>query len=777
MDTKEIFDAEPLSAGQFLSETGQGLYIPPYQRNYSWEFAKVSRLIDDVAHGLEQMKSMSDSICFLGTVIALRDSNYVTVEPMYRREVPAKVMTIIDGQQRLTTLLLALTILHEEIRLRAAKVRAEDAAGKWLQNQSQDVTGRLLVTFEEDRRYGDGHYRYFPRAIRAYYDVWSRQEGEAKYISPIGHYLYSYTGHARSSEASKAYRHQPLSADSSDEPNAESHRHFHRTWEQLRRLLRRRADAVPVDEPDEMPLLGGKDLIASRNLQDGLFNGPLAEDVLEGLDNEAYRPLCSLIILANYVLLRVTVAVVTAKREEYGFDMFEALNTTGEPLTAIETFKPRVIREEGLSAWKTSASKASFDRIEAYLDKKGGESTDKRQNATSSILIPFALAQNGDKLSKRLTMQRNFLRRTYDEVSSLDNKRNFMALLTQVVVFLAGPWQDPHEVNRLESSRLAAEAAVSIAAVAGGNHDVVIAPLSRYFAAYRLSETDSARSERAHEFLLAARTTAAFYALWRGAHGGTTGIDAVWRKAMLGDGDTYVGLARRQGPAEEVPPVADLQSYLRRQLEGAQILQREQWVRKAATQPLGSYSSLARFLLLAASHDSTADVSVPGLVLRGRSGLLPMLDLARWEEASTFTVEHIAPEEPDPHSEWDTKIYDTPGMVHCLGNLTLLPHRENASVSNRSWPVKRILYRAYSSSTLQEADELLVAAANEGHVIGKSSVDIVQEATYLPLLQAISTRTDAWDSDFVMVRSQRIADLAWQSLSGWLGIASPAPAG
>src|SRR4051794_26952622 len=98
METKEIFDAAPLSVGQFLSETGQGLYIPPYQRNYSWELAKVRRLVDDVAHGLDQMMAMEDSICFLGTVIALRDMNYITVEPVFRQMVPAKVMTIIDGQ-------------------------------------------------------------------------------------------------------------------------------------------------------------------------------------------------------------------------------------------------------------------------------------------------------------------------------------------------------------------------------------------------------------------------------------------------------------------------------------------------------------------------------------------------------------------------------------------------------------------------------------------------------------------------------------------------------
>ena len=46
---------------------------------------------------------------------------------------------------------------------------------------------------------------------------------------------------------------------------------------------------------------------------------------------------------------RVQVVVVSASKEEYAFDMFESLNTTGEPLTAFETFRPRVIEIEGVT--------------------------------------------------------------------------------------------------------------------------------------------------------------------------------------------------------------------------------------------------------------------------------------------------------------------------------------------------------------------------------------------------------------------------------------------
>lgn len=769
METKEIFDAAPLSVGQFLSETGQGLYIPPYQRNYSWEVAKVRRLVDDVSHGLEQMMNMEDSICFLGTVIALRDMNYVTVEPVFRQMVPAKVMTIIDGQQRVTTLVLLTTLLHEEIRLRSARLEpGSGGAETWLHNQSRDVVGRLAMTFEEDMRYGDADFRYYPRVIRAYYDVWSRNNGEAKYLSPIGHYLHQYAAHTRGPEAGRPYKHEPLTAEQSDEPNAEAHQHLAKMRGNVRSLLRRLANNEQ-DDGDETYLPGGDALASNDKLQNGLFNSLLTDDVKEGLAERDFQALCRLVILANYLLLRVTVAVVTAKREEYGFDMFEALNTTGEPLTAIETFKPRVIQAEGLVDWKTSPSKVSFDRVDAHLDRQGSGSTDKRQSATSALLIPFALAQDGKRLGKRLNEQRQYLRTSYDEHSAPDGKRAFMATLAQVVAFSDGPWAAAREVEDLQSSELAKQAALGVAALERGGHDIVIAPLSRYYAAYRLTTGEGERAEKLREFLEAARTCAGFYGLWRAGQSGTGGIDDVWRTAMQGDG-TLKPLARKQGRLEDVPPVADLRKFLQERLT-AKLGDRDSWIRRASVQPIAGYNALTRFLLLAAGNDTVPDEASPGLVKRGRDGIAPLLDLARWNDESSLTVEHVAPQNPADGANWDRAIYDTPDMVNCLGNLTLLPVKENASVGNRDWTLKRLLYRCYSSSTLDEADALLTQAAAEGLEISEDSQQIVQKARYLPLVKALSEHEAEWDAAFVATRSERLAGLAYDTLATWLGIA------
>ncbi|XVV02471.1 GmrSD restriction endonuclease domain-containing protein [Actinosynnema sp. CA-248983] len=764
METREIFDAAPFAVSQFLSETGLGLYIPPYQRNYSWDVSKTRRLVDDVAHGLNQLPEMSDSICFLGTVIALRDLEYITVEPIYRPQVPAKVMTIIDGQQRLTTLLVLTTILHEEVRVRAHRLNRNDPGAAWLKDQAIDVAARLQMCFEEDMRYGQESYRFYPRMIRAYYDAWSRNSSEAHYKSPIGHYLHHYGAICRSEGNPRAYTHEPLTAEESDESNAEAHRHLVRVRNDLRKIIRKliKVQTDGEEEEEESRLPSSRVLIDSQIMQHALFNSELSEEVRIALLNPAFEPLTRLIVFANYFLQRVTVAVVTAKREEYGFEMFEALNTTGEPLTAIETFKPRAIRTEGLSDWKNSPSKKSFDLVDAFLDREGSSTADKRQSATSTLLTPFALAQSGEKLSKRLNDQRRYLRRAYDEEVDQEAARDFLQLLAQVGRFIDGPWRTQEGLPESNEARTAAISGLALAALREGNHDIVIAPLARYWASFRLASDNV--YERGLQFLEVTQACVAFYALWRGAHSGTAGIDDIWRRAMSGDEDSGLCIARNNRHLTDVPEPELVKLYLRKQLQKEALWDRDAWTRRAAENPIYTISQpLTRLLLLAASHNSTPDDADPGLIVRGRPGLLDMMTLDRWRDQTTLTVEHIAPR-INNDNDWKGELYEAPQTINLLGNLTLLPRVENASAGNRSWQLKRLIYRALSAATVDEADSLLAQARESGISLGEASEQVARSAHHLPLVAALSRYDQEWQVDIVKRRSERLAGLAWDTL-------------
>ncbi|GGV54106.1 hypothetical protein GCM10010293_67820 [Streptomyces griseoflavus] len=770
METREIFDAAPRAVAEFLSETGQGLYIPPYQRAYSWEPAKVKRLIADVSHGLEQTAEFEDSICFLGTVIALRDLQYTTVEPIDRPMVPPKVMTIIDGQQRLTTLLLLTTVLHEEISVRARRLpRNGGEARDWCYNQAIDVTSRLTDTFEEDMRYGEGDFRYYPRMVRSYHDVWSRDAGRAKYDSPIGYYLHQYGRYARDEESTKDYRHIPFAEGEAADANAQAHRGLEAIRTLLRRTLRNAVSTSRNAREDEVEILSAGAIGESSKLQEALFNSPFPASVVEAAkDDERIGSLLRLIVFANYLLNRVTVAVVTAKREDYGFDMFEALNTTGQPLTAIETFKPKAIQNEGLSSWNGSESYNYFDTVEKYLDRSS--SADQRQTATSNILIPFALLHDGTRLSKRLSEQRRYLRTAFDKEAGQAGRRTFLHSLAEVTRFVSGPWGAPGNLPEHSDDELHLQAELCLQVLREAKHDIVIAPLTRYFAAHQLS-TEEQIDKRAHEYLTAVRAVGAFFALWRGAFGGTHGIDNIYRKLMAHDPQTNGARFARFGQKLTiVPPAEDMLRFLRQQLQSEGIAEKNQWVAKAAATPVYSSSRhLTKLLLLAASNDSAPDEERRGLVIRGRDGLLSTLNLDRWTDAGFSSIEHVAPQNAGVNG-WDPKIYEDSATIHVLGNLTLLPKVENSLASDRSWELKRLMFRALSAKTVEEAERTLALASHEGISLGDGAEAIIRRARHLPLVSSLAQRDEDWKEEFIRERSERLCSLAWDSLAPWLDL-------
>ena len=115
---KEIFEAQSKSLRELLSDNGLGLYLPPYQRPFGWQKDKVEKLLGDTLHGLRNLCEAPDSFTFVGTVITIHDVNHTTVQPIVKSEVPSKVLTVIDGQQRLSALLLLLICSHSLIRQR-----------------------------------------------------------------------------------------------------------------------------------------------------------------------------------------------------------------------------------------------------------------------------------------------------------------------------------------------------------------------------------------------------------------------------------------------------------------------------------------------------------------------------------------------------------------------------------------------------------------------------------------------------------------------------------
>lgn len=85
----------------FLSSNKTQFVIPVYQRNYDWSTVQCKQLLDDIL----QVGSCTDmNVHFIGSIVYVHDDVYTSSK--------IKELTIIDGQQRLTTLTLIYVALY-----------------------------------------------------------------------------------------------------------------------------------------------------------------------------------------------------------------------------------------------------------------------------------------------------------------------------------------------------------------------------------------------------------------------------------------------------------------------------------------------------------------------------------------------------------------------------------------------------------------------------------------------------------------------------------------
>jgi hypothetical protein len=779
MEAKDIFEANSKTVRELLSERGLGLYIPPYQRPYGWDRDKVSKLVEDTLHGYAMLLESEESFTFLGTVITIHDINYTTVQPIVRQDVPGKLLTVIDGQQRLTTLLLVCLALHNNINLAHSKLLKSQKAEEWspallwLDGQARRVMEELAATFFERQAYGDSPL--YPRMIRSFDDQWSRSVQLAKYESPIANLIAKYVATLTEDKISE-FKPQKR------EHRIEGEDALVERYVQLSKIFKPIATgATRKEELEELPTT--EEIISAKKLQQALLNHEFPTEVIDELKSEElsqeYSGLLHLILLAGYLLNRVAVTVVRGKNEDYAFTVFESLNTTGEPLTAYETFKPRVVSAETLAQFEQSESRRCLGVVSDYLS--GFKVGDRLQAATSDLLIYFAAAETGKKLSKRLADQRRYLKEEFERYEDDKEQRiAFVAHLRDVATFIQHSWEFDNKTPSL--ANLPVDATTDAVKLCLSyfrelKHTVVIAPLVRFYSA-AIAASDSERAKKISDFEAAIKAMTAFSALWRASHRGTANIDQEYRE-ILSSVNSLTGLPalarkNRSGSASDVAePAVDivrLKQELRARLTNPNkggLVDRDQFISDASQIPAHSNSRpTARFILLAAYHDAIADPSGNGLIIQGKQFSSTCLTYEGFTDERHLSLEHIAPQ--TSNSGWGEDIYLNRENIHRLGNLVLVQSEANSSLSNRPWDVKRVLYKALGASSHEEAETILTAAADVGIKIPTSTQQLAQMSSHMPHLSALGSCEQEWSIDFIDLRSRRLLGLAWDRLIPWL---------
>lgn len=806
LEIKDIFSAESKSISQFLGERGQGLYIPSYQRPYTWGKQELTKLITDTIHGFKlfsESNSESEATAtFIGSIIAIHDTTNATVIPANKSGLPNKVMTIIDGQQRLTSLIMLIICLYIKIEkgfisrfsgkdnaINQPEFSEENSHLSWLFKNCIDVMDKLSQCVSEKQSFGVGLFKWYPRMTRSYEDTWHRERAE--YTSPIAEYIYKFTEKTINPENS-----EPLfelkeieefeklinSVKGKPKNNKET---FLNGALILKKLINTFYESSSEDsdnsEMDEVPSFDviSKALSSDASLSSLLSDRDVPNKVIELLsdntkENKEFNSLVRLIIFSYFVLNRISLTVITAKNEEYAFDIFESLNTTGAPLTALETFKPKIISWKGQEKYNGSDAQILFDSVTEYI-----ESLPKKDKNTSEFLISFALAFSGKKLTSRINEQRLYLKGEFDN-SPDEIKLDFLTVMADTANFYSTVWKQNTFFKDLENISISKteldEVKLCLNVLSDLNHTIVLPLLSRYYGRFVHSESDQ---QKLKDFLDLIKVVTSFFFFWRTSRTTTDSIDAKHRNLMKNgfiDSDRslvlFNGLAAKctkENGKNDLPDITTLKLAFKEILnKDGKIKSKEDWIAKASSLPLYSISKqFTRFMLLAAEDKTVIDEKNPYLRRKGKEGLDSYFTSDSWNDELYKTIEHIAPESPVHWAE--NNIYtENQDLVDSIGNLTLLPMIENAVISNANWETKRLCYKILASKTQETAEELAKDLDDKFKGEVKKIQKASQSTKYLVFAEAISNYEGNWNKDSVKERGERICELAWDKVYSWL---------
>ena len=748
MTPQQDFQHSAPTFGELIGRQGLCFYVPMYQRGFTWGSDQIERLFEDLFAGTDRVAAGDNPSTFLGSVIFFADT--YAVDPKNANALPTQVFHVVDGQQRLTTLLLLCSSLMRAAHQVLAELEATQVADScpdptttWLREILQAVLRRLLGALHYDDGRGESGYCFKPRMIRQASDIWGNTATDARYESDIAWYL-----HAIATARAETSAYEPVAVS--------PHRpHLGLALEAIESALA----AIQTGDID-CAALSELTFVTSDEACGRLLGRPERAPVEPSSFSELQRRSARLATIASFLLGHVKVIEVLAPNEEYAFTLFEPLNTTGQPLTPIETLKPLVVQAEGgSSSFLGSLSAGHLGAVDRYLleDLEPAQ----RARRLDALITSFALVERGEKIGRVLLDQRSFLRRSYEPVAGMDlqGKRAFSHGLATTANFLNDVWDDDSPSMALLGDE---RTHLCLKVLTATRHTIAIPLLVRYYE--RADETKAGSDIEIFQQVL--RSVTAFWTLWRTARTTTSGIDTAHRR-LISEGDVETNLpclTRAETSHEDLPNAVEVQGALRGVLvRKLKITCDEDWVNMVGAQSVyQTEKALARYLLLLAHDGAIEDPESPGHCRRGAGGYAPTLNVATWK--AHYTIEHMAPQSFNAaDATYERAIYDD-GLVDRLGNLLLLPAGINQIIRNRPWPAKRAIYQVLSSADPDERKDGLHSAGLTA--IGRKAKDLIESGDYMPFCQFVGSLPpdEPLSVDFVRKRTRILARLAWDRL-------------
>ena len=739
----------------------EGFYVPLYQREYTWEASNISQLFDDLFQGVQGLCDNSNAATFLGTTILLsKRDNSMTVKPSEKRAEPTAVQIVVDGQQRISTL--ALLSMQISMKLETLIMNLSDEEPYCtLRKEGYRYLCRLrkLHTI----KLGMGAIPSLkPKIIREGEDSWTCEGDDSVYKSPIARCISTFI---RTNKL-------PDVAITTDDDNE------NRLLNNIK-IIKRRLDDVckaQIHESELFPVTN----ITEHRIQEFVLGGleDSVKDKIKRLvdkrkgndsntDNDAvasYR----LMLLTYYLLRRCGVSRLQPAHEEWGFDMYQALNATGQPLTVIETFKPLVMQVESSLGidWGTSKSREHIERIERML-----LAGNKKQSRTESLIRSFALCYEGRELGNKFSKQRSWLTDVYLNKSSTIEQKSFcLDVLAKTADFYYYSWHmnDNPKTNYIEmlKEHKDKELATLLIQYLREANSLLSAPILSLF--YRIAIDDNRSLD---PFIECVKACAAFFTLWRPAR-----ESGYLPKIYRGYFKKCNILAKGSKDINEQvvrESVNNLKSHFLEALENEDIAECSKWIKEP--KPFLRYPKLKRmhrFLLFLAAHKRVPSRKNNnyGLTDKGRGDSCSLLDLKTWRAIDHKSIEHIAPQKQPINKVWDNKIYDDK-IANQIGNMILLQEKLNQYTDNKEWPVKYLYYSLVGEDNDEQLSELITKMKKDYAItLKKDAIDEFKFAKYgFAIKPILSVGPEGkWNAESIKKRTEHLLENAGTILFEWL---------
>ncbi len=756
LNIEKSFLTENRSVLDFLNQSGQGLYIPLYQRDYSWDTDNIEQLLEDLSRGIQrialgEVTDDSKEIRFLGTIITVVESNRNNIYPVEIQAVPPRIEKLIDGQQRVSTIALMATLLVKRLTEIKSKVKPTNEIYEQLIEICDTwIDQKLCKVFSFDL--GRGKPSLKPKIVRGAKDYWTRENSENDaYKSELANYLGRFI---------KAYCDKTSFPCLTKEGSKNS-----LLYQNGRRIEAWLKKTVAVAHEGNSDDFASAENILNKFSQDQLwdYDRPELVEIVLQLDYNNKKgnsyilsELVQTLAVCHYLLDRCCFTIIQPTDDDWAFDMFQSLNATGTPLTAIETFKPTVVNTiDNLpnKQFKDSISDIYFKKLEEFLSE--ATTAQQKNKRTNDYLTSFFVAYDGRTMSTHFSYQRKVLNEVYSTLDSPEQKESFVKRMGNYAEFykewLSYDGKNNAKFHLVGDACESDLASMLILFLKSSKHKMAITVLGSM---YNLIQEDNLENG-AELFIESVKVIAAYYFIWRSAYP-NAGLDTTYRDFFKNN--TF--------------SIDSLKSYIRSILAKKEIENKDGW--KALAKNYLKYDStgndVIRLAILASAHDTIPDNNHTGSLKLGRHGCAPYLTIEKWMSQGLKTIEHIAPQ-TNKENLWDASLYEsTTKIFQSIGNLTLLPQDLNSSAGNKGWREKLLYYQTVAEKDPAKIQSLEDKASELGIQLNSNTVDLLKSSQFSKHLEAISCIPYEinWNRQIVGDRTEAMLDIIWERIAKWI---------